>query len=326
MAKTLLACEDLKKHYPIISGLVSRQIGLRQVINGISFELKEGDSVGLAGESGAGKTVLLRLLMRIERPTEGQVYYEGRDIASLSKSELMRFRREVQMIFQDPVGSLHPRMTIGMTLMEPLTIHRMGTKSERVARAETVLEEVGLDREMRNRYPHQFSGGQRQRVGIARSLMMGSQLILADEPVSALDVSLQAQVLNLFRDLQEELQFAYLFVAHDLAVLRHVCRDIMIMYAGRIVEKGTTEDILEDPHHPYTKALLAAPPSMKKSLAEVSPEWTIIGGDLPDPAHLPHGCHFSPRCKYAEEVCRQEEPVAETLSTGHVVECHIFPR
>ena len=326
MAKTLLACKDLKKHYPIISGLVSRQIGLRQVINGISFELKEGDSVGLAGESGAGKTVLLRLLMRIERPTEGQVYYEGRDIASLSKSELMRFRREVQMIFQDPVGSLHPRMTIGMTLMEPLTIHRMGTKSERVARAETVLEEVGLDREMRNRYPHQFSGGQRQRVGIARALMMGSQLILADEPVSALDVSLQAQVLNLFRDLQEELQFAYLFVAHDLAVLRHVCRDIMIMYAGRIVEKGTTEAILEDPQHPYTKALLAAAPSIKKSLAEVSPEWTIVAGDLPDPAHLPQGCNFSPRCKYAEEVCRQEEPVVKTLPGGHVVECHIFPR
>lgn len=326
MAKTLLECKDLKKHYPIVSGLLSRQIGLRQVINGISFALNEGDSVGLAGESGCGKTVLLRLLMRVDQPTEGEVYYEGGDIGSFSKAELMRFRREVQMIFQDPVGSLHPRMTIGMTLMEPLTIHGMGSKGERSARAGTVLEEVGLDREMRYRYPHQFSGGQRQRVGIARALMTGSRLILADEPVSALDVSLQAQVLNLFRDLQDELQFAYLFVAHDLAVLRHICRTIMIMYAGRIVERGTTEDIINNAQHPYTKALLAAAPSIKKSLSKEGAEWTIMGGDLPDPAKLPTGCYFHPRCKYAEEVCRREDPVVKSLDNGHQVECHVFPR
>jgi oligopeptide transport system ATP-binding protein len=326
MAKTLLECKDLKKHYPIVSGLLSRQVGLREVINGISFELKEGDSVGLAGESGCGKTVLLRLLMKIEEPTEGKVYFEGEDLDRLPKTELMRFRREVQMIFQDPVGSLHPRMTIGMTLTEPLTIHGIGSHVERFSKAGTVLEEVGLDQEMRHRYPHQFSGGQRQRIGIARALMTGSRLILADEPVSALDVSLQAQVLNLFRDLQEELQFAYLFVAHDLAVLRHICRTIMIMYAGRIVERGTTEDIINNAQHPYTKALLAAAPSIKKSLSEEGAEWTIMGGDLPDPANLPTGCYFHPRCKYAEDVCRREAPVVKSLDNGHEVECHVFPR
>lgn len=326
MARTLLECKDLVKHYPIVSGLLSRPIGLRQVINGISFELKEGDSVGLAGESGCGKTVLLRLLMGIERPTSGTVCFEGRDFAALSQAERMRFRKEVQMIFQDPVGSLHPRMTIGMTLTEPLTIHRVGTPRDRVARAEQVLEQVGLDASMRHRYPHQFSGGQRQRIGIARALMVNPRLILADEPVSALDVSLQAQVLNLFLDLQRELQFAYLFVAHDLAVLRHVCTDIMIMYAGRIVEKGKTQDIIDHPQHPYTKALLAAAPSIKKSLSKEGTEWTIMGGDLPDPARLPQGCHFHPRCRYVEPVCRAEDPPMKRLDNGQVVECHVFPR
>ena len=326
MAKTLLECKDLKKHYPIVSGLMSRQIGLREVINGISFGIKEGDSVGLAGESGCGKTVLVRLLMGIEKPTEGHVYYDGRDVWSLSKREAMEFRRDVQMVFQDPVGSLHPRMTIGMTLTEPMTIHHMGSGKQRVARAEAVLEQVGLDPDMRYRYPHQFSGGQRQRVGIARALMLNPGIILADEPVSALDVSLQAQVLNLFHDLQDELQFAYLFVAHDLAVLRHICTEIMIMYAGRIVERGHTNDIINIPQHPYTKALLLSAPSIKRSLSDEGAEWTIMGGDLPDPSKLPEGCHFSPRCKYAEPVCRREDPPVKVLENGQVVECHVFPR
>lgn len=326
MTETILECRDLEKHYPIVSGLMSRQIGLRKVINGISFAIKEGDSVGLAGESGCGKTTLLRLLMGIERPTKGHIYYEGREIWDLSKSEAMEFRRKVQMVFQDPVGSLHPRMTIGITLTEPMTIHGVGTSEERIARARLVMEQVGLDPDMLYRYPHQFSGGQRQRIGIARALMLSPRLILADEPVSALDVSLQAQVLNLFHDLQDKLQFAYLFVAHDLAVLRHVCSDIMIMYAGRIVERGTTSDIMENPQHPYTKALLISAPSIKKSLSKQGAEWTIMGGDLPDPARLPQGCHFNPRCKYAEEICRHETPVITRLDNGHLVECHVFPR
>ena len=326
MTEILLECKNLQKHYSIISGLLSRQIGLRQVINGISFQVEQGGSVGLVGESGCGKTTLLRLLSNIEKPTEGQVVYGGQDIAGFTRAEMLRFHRDVQMIFQDPVGSLHPRMTIGTTLTEPLVIHRIGTKEERVARAETILEEVGLDPDFRFRYPHQFSGGQRQRIGIARALMMKPRLILADEPVSSLDVSLQAQVLNLFLDIQKEFQLAYLFVAHDLAVLRHICQDIMIMYAGRIVEKGRNQDIFGNAQHPYTRALLAAAPSIKKSISNERVEWTIMGGDLPDPAKLPDGCRFHPRCKFVEETCRHESPPLKTLDDGHVIECHVFPR
>jgi len=325
MPETLLECTNLKKHYPIVSGLLSRQVGSRQVINGISLQIQEGASVGLVGESGCGKTTLLRLLMNIERPTEGQVLYDGRDTAGFSKAEMLNFHRDVQMIFQDPVGSLHPRMTIGMTLTEPLAIHRIGTKAERVARAETTLEQVGLDPDFRFRYPHQFSGGQRQRIGIARALMMKPRVILADEPVSALDVSLQAQVLNLFLEIQKQFQLSYLFVAHDLAVLRHICQDILIMYAGRIVERGRNQDIFGNAQHPYTRALIAAAPSIKKSVSDQHVEWTIMGGDLPDPENLPDGCRFHPRCKFVEEVCRHEPPPLKTLDGTHVVECHVFP-
>lgn len=325
MADTLLECKDLKKSYPIISGLLSRQIGAREVINGVSFKIEEGGSVGLVGESGCGKTVLLRVLMGIEAPTEGQILYRGHDIGRFSNADTMNFHREVQMIFQDPVGSLHPRMTIGMTLTEPLAIHGVGTREERIGRAEMILEQVGLDPDFRFRYPHQFSGGQRQRIGIARALMVNPRLILADEPVSSLDVSLQAQVLNLFRDIQKEFHLAYLFVAHDLAVLRHICEDILIMYAGRIVERGKNRHIFENPQHPYTKALIAAAPSIKKSIAAGGEEWTIVGGDLPDPARLPTGCYFHPRCKYVEDVCRLADPPVVESEEGHVVECHLFP-
>jgi oligopeptide/dipeptide ABC transporter ATP-binding protein len=325
MADILLECKNLKKHYPILSGFLSRQVGLRKVIDGISLAIEEGGSVGLVGESGCGKTSLLRLLMNIEKPTEGQVLYEGQDTAGFSKAEMLGFHRDIQMIFQDPVGSLHPRMTIGMTLTEPLAIHGIGTRAERVARAETTLEQVGLDPDFRFRYPHQFSGGQRQRIGIARALMMNPRVILADEPVSALDVSLQAQVLNLFLEIQKQFQLSYLFVAHDLAVLRHICRDILIMYAGRIVERGQNQDIFGNAQHPYTRALIAAAPSIKKSVFDERVEWTIMGGDLPDPVKLPDGCRFHPRCKFVEEVCRHEPPPLKTLDGAHVVECHVFP-
>ena len=313
MPDILFECKDLTKHYPIISGLLSRPIGLRQVINGISFRIEQGGSVGLVGESGCGKTVLLRTLMDIEKPTAGQVLYESQDIAGFHKDQMRHFHRDVQMIFQDPVGSLHPRMTIGMTLTEPLAIHHLGTRSERATPAPRDDSGPGGARPgvSLTRYPHQFSGGQRQRIGIARALMLKPRLILADEPVSALDVSLQAQVLNLFLSIQREFQLAYLFVAHDLAVLRHICQDIMIMYAGRIVERGTNRDIFEDAQHPYTRALLAAAPSIKKSVSDERVEWTIMGGDLPDPARLPAGCRFHPRCKFAEEICRCEPPLTK---------------
>ena len=323
MAETLLECKNLEKNYPIITGLLSRQIGRREVVAGISFKIDESASVGLVGESGCGKTVLLRLLMNIDVPSGGQVLYQGRDVASFSKQEMLHFHRETQMIFQDPVGSLHPRMTIGLTLTEPLAMHHIGTKQERITQAETVLEQVGLDRDFRYRYPHQFSGGQRQRIGIARALMMKPRLILADEPVSALDASLQAQVLNLFLDVQKEMKLAYLFVAHDLAVLRHICKDIMIMYAGRIVERGKNQDIFYNAQHPYTKALLLAAPSIKKSISNEDQEWTIVGGDLPDPARLPKGCHFHPRCKYVQGICRLDDPPTVDLGDGHLVECHL---
>jgi oligopeptide transport system ATP-binding protein len=263
----ILDVRGLKRYFPIKSGFLGRTTSYAKVLDGISFQVNRRETLGIAGESGSGKTVWLRTILRLMEPTDGSVLFEGKDLFQMSGQELRQTRRQMQMIFQDPVGSLHPRMTIQQTLEEPFIIHGIGDKAERVEKVRQLLSLVGLNPEFRSRYPHQFSGGQRQRIGVARALALNPKLILADEPVSALDVSLQAQVLNLFLDLQEEFQLTYVFVAHDLAVLRQICDRIVIIFKGRLVEVAPADAIYENPLHPYTKALLAASPSIEAGLA-----------------------------------------------------------
>lgn len=321
----ILEVADLHKRIPICKGLFSRKVGEWRILNGISFALNHGDIMGCVGESGSGKTVLLQCLIGLATPTSGEVRFEGKELRTTRGQELKAIRRQMQLVLQDPVGSLHPRMTIGMTLKEPLSIHHIGTPAERAQRVRDLLGVVGLDPEMADRYPHQFSGGQRQRIGIARALALNPKVILADEPVSALDVSLAAQVLNLFLDLQEEFDLTYLIVAHDMAVLRQLCTKLAVMYAGRFVETGLSQEVYSSPQHPYTLALLASSPSIRRSLT--GGEGIMVPrGESPDPAHVPAGCPFHPRCDYALEICHLELPPLRQISPTHSVLCHVFPR
>lgn len=315
---------EVSKYIPIRKGLFSRKVGEWKILNGISFSLNKGDIMGCVGESGSGKSVLLDCLLRMTPVSAGDIYYNGQNLRSLNDEQsLRRFRREVQLIFQDPVGSLHPRMNIETILTEPLAIHNVGTPRERKERARELLPLVGLDADMIHRYPHQFSGGQRQRIGIARALALNPGVILADEPVSALDVSLAAQVLNLFLDLQEQFDLTYFIVAHDMAVLRQLCNKVAIIYAGRFVETGLNQEIYSSPQHPYTRALLASSPSIKRSLSEQ--EVMVPRGESPDPARLPAGCPFHPRCDFAIRECSVEPPPLKQISPTHSVLCHVFP-
>jgi len=315
---------DIHKNIPIRKGLFSRKVGEWQILNGITFSLNKGDIMGCVGESGSGKSVLLDCLLRMTALSSGQVLYDGQDLRSLSSEEVLkRFRRDVQLIFQDPVGSLHPRMNIETILTEPLAIHEVGTPQERQERARELLQLVGLDASMARRYPHQFSGGQRQRIGIARALALNPRVILADEPVSALDVSLAAQVLNLFLDLQEQFDLTYFIVAHDMAVLRQLCNKLAIIYAGRFVETGLNQEIYSSPQHPYTRALLASSPSITRSLSDK--EFDVPRGESPDPARLPAGCPFHPRCDFAITECSVQPPPLKQVSPTHSVLCHVFP-
>jgi len=316
---------NLYKHVPIRAGLFSRKVGEWKILNGITFTLNKGDIMGCVGESGSGKSVLLDCLLRMTKPSAGDILYGGQNLRSLNSHEaLQRFRRDVQLIFQDPVGSLHPRMNIETILTEPLAIHNVGTPQERKERARELLQLVGLDASMARRYPHQFSGGQRQRIGIARALTLNPKVILADEPVSALDVSLAAQVLNLFLDLQEQFDLTYFIVAHDMAVLRQLCNKVVIIYAGRFVETGLSQEIYLSPQHPYTHALLASSPSIKRSLSDQ--EISVPRGESPDPARLPNGCPFHPRCDFAIRECSVEPPPLKQVSPTHSVLCHVFPK
>jgi oligopeptide transport system ATP-binding protein len=319
MADVLIEVKDLTKHFPLKKTRFFGEHRFVYAVNGVSFSLKKGKTLGLVGESGCGKTTTGRAILRLIDPTSGVVRFEGRDVASLTEAELKSFRRDAQIVFQDPFASLNPRMTVGAIVEEPLLVHAIGTRSERKDRVASVLEKVGLDAGYMMRFPHEFSGGQRQRIGIARVLTLNPQLIVADEPVSALDVSIQAQIINLLVRLQEEFRMSYIFVSHDLAVVKHVSDHVAIMYLGRIVEIAPSADIYGSPQHPYTRALLTAIPEPDP---RVDMERAILGGDIPNPANPPSGCVFRTRCPLAHEICRLEVPKMVAVGEDHFVACH----
>jgi oligopeptide/dipeptide ABC transporter ATP-binding protein len=320
MSERLLTVKDLKVHFPIKKGLMSRTVGRVKAVDGVSFHLDHGETLGIVGESGCGKTTTGQAVLMLTRPTAGEVEYKGRSIVDLSKSRLRALRSEMQVIFQDPYSSLNPRLTVNSILSDPLEVHGVPLK-ERAGRVAFLLEKVGLNPEQGRRYPHEFSGGQRQRIGIARALALNPQLIIADEPVSALDVSIQAQIINLLIDLQAEFKLSYIVIAHDLAVVEHLCDRVAVMYLGRIVETGTYADIYNDPKHPYTQALLSAVPVPDPD----SPRHRIIlGGDVPSPLNPPPGCHFHPRCSKRLEQCQQTVPALVDVHSGHLVACHLY--
>jgi peptide/nickel transport system ATP-binding protein len=319
----LLDVKGLKKYFPIRKGLLQKVVGQVKAVDDVTFFLNKGETLSLVGESGCGKTTTSRCILRAITPTAGQVLLEdeGRmvDVATLPKSSLPRLRRQMQMIFQDPFASLNPRMTLLDIVGEPLLVHNVGNETERQDRVVELLQLVGLRPEYMRRYPHAFSGGQRQRIGIARALALNPRLVVADEPVSALDVSVQAQILNLLLELQERLGLTFLFVAHDLSVVKHISERVAVMYVGRIVETAPTRQLFESPRHPYTEALLSAVPIPNPRLRT---ERIVLQGEVADPANTPSGCHFHPRCQYAKDVCREQTPVQEEIAPNHFVRCH----
>jgi oligopeptide/dipeptide ABC transporter ATP-binding protein len=313
---------DLVKHFPVRGG--SFQRGANEVVHavdGVSLEVRRGETLGIVGESGCGKSTLGRLLVRLLRPTSGTIAFDGTDITSLSRRQLRPFRREMQMIFQDPYASLNPRKRVGQILEDPFRIHHAGNRREIRDGVRRLLDVVGLLPDHVNRYPHEFSGGQRQRIGVARALALNPQLIVADEPVSALDVSIQAQVINLLDDLQDEFKLTYVFIAHDLGIVHHVSDRIAVMYLGVVVELGGSDDLFEHPIHPYTEALLSAIPAIEEEGAAVR-ERIVLEGEVPSPIHPPSGCRFHPRCSYATEICRLERPQLELHGNGRFAACH----
>jgi len=321
LVETLLKVEDLKVHFPIKKGIFSRTSGYVYAVDGVSFSLGKGETIGLVGESGCGKTTTGLAILRLIEATSGKVFFKGQDIFSFTKSQMRFLKREIQFIFQDPYSSLNPRMTVNQILGDPMEIHgvyRGGEKNERIA---YLLEKVGLTPEQGRRYPHEFSGGQRQRIGIARALALNPRIIIGDEPVSALDVSIQAQIINLLIDLQEEFNHSYIIIAHDLAVVEHICDRIVVMYLGKIVESAPYGELYTDPKHPYTQALLSAVPVTHP---KQSKNRIILEGDVPNPINPPTGCSFHPRCPRRFEGCDRYEPELKTIQDRHQVACHLF--
>jgi oligopeptide/dipeptide ABC transporter ATP-binding protein len=322
VASPLLEVEDLKVHFPIRRGIVvERTVGHVQAVDGVGLSIDAGGTYGLVGESGCGKTTFGRAVLRLEEPTAGRVRLGGDEVTALKGERLRRFRSKMQMVFQDPLGSLNPRHNVDMLLSEPLKVHGVGSKAERRKLAVETLDAVGLPKSVLERFPHEFSGGQRQRLGIARALMLRPDLIVCDEPVSALDVSIQAQVMNLLDELQDEFGLTYLVIAHDLAVVRHLSDRVGVMYLGKLVEEADSETIYENPRHPYTKALLSAVPQPDPEV-EATRERIILKGDLPSPANPPSGCRFRTRCPWAEDICAEVEPEWREAASGHKVACH----
>ncbi len=320
----LMEVRDLYKHFPINAGFFRRQVGAVKAVDGVSFDVYRGETLGLVGESGCGKSTTARLLLRLLDPTGGSINFNGREISTIKGAELKALRREMQMIFQDPYSSLNPRKTVGTIISDPFVIHGIKqTKAERKAAVQVLMDTVGLNPEHYNRYPHEFSGGQRQRIGVARALALKPKVIVADEPVSALDVSIQAQILNLLRDLQRDLGLTLVFIAHDLSVVRHMCDRVAVMYLGRIVEQATSDQLYAHPRMPYTGALMSAVPVADPRLA-AQKKRQVLAGDVPSPTNPPPGCRFHTRCWKAQELCRTDDPPLETKDGGNLAACH-FP-
>jgi oligopeptide/dipeptide ABC transporter ATP-binding protein len=320
----ILEVKDLKLYFPIYRGLIQRLVGHIRAVDGVSFSLRDGEVLGLVGESGCGKTTAGRTILRLYDPTAGEIWYnrssgERIDLAHISQRKMKPLRRELRMIFQDPFSSLNPRLTVKDIISEPLEIHRVARGKEAEHRVAELMEAVGLSPALMRRYPHEFSGGQRQRIGLARTLSLNPRLIIADEPVSALDVSVQAQVLNLLQDLQSRLGLTLIFIAHDLSVVEHISDRIAVMYVGKIVEMSDTNTLLHQPLHPYTEALLSAIPPADP---DIRPERIRLPGEVPSPANPPSGCIFHPRCQYAKPECGRQQPTLEEIAPGHFVSCH----
>jgi peptide/nickel transport system ATP-binding protein len=322
-AHALVVTEGLRKLFPVGSqGLFGGQKLTVKAVDGVSISIQPGETMGLVGESGSGKSTLGRLILRLLEPTAGRILFDGRDLSKLRRGELRQLRRQMQIVFQDPYASLNPRMRVGAIVGEGIEIHKLAKGRQKQERLVELLRMVGLEADALGRYPHEFSGGQRQRIGIARALAVNPRFLVLDEPVSALDVSIQAQIINLLQDLQEQLKLTYLFIAHDLRVVEHISRRVAIMYLGKIVELGTSEQIYANPRHPYTRALLSAVPSIDPG---AKPERIRLPGEMPSPVDPPSGCSFHPRCPYAKDICRTATPPLEAGAGAHAVACHVFP-
>ncbi|AME05748.1 dipeptide ABC transporter ATP-binding protein [Bacillus siamensis] len=322
--ETILELKDVKKYFPIRSGFFQRKVGDIKAVDGVSFSLKRGETLGIVGESGCGKSTAGRTMIRLYKPTDGRILFKGQDISGLSEEKLRKsVRKNIQMVFQDPFASLNPRKTLRSIIKEPFQTHHMYSIRERNERVEELLAKVGLHPSFANRYPHEFSGGQRQRIGIARALTLNPELIIADEPVSALDVSIQAQVINLMEELQEEFNLTYLFISHDLSVVRHISDRVGVMYLGKMMELTDKHELYDNPLHPYTQALLSSVPVTRKKDA-VKRERIILKGELPSPANPPKGCVFHTRCPMAKPICKEQIPAFEEAAPGHYVACHLY--
>ncbi|HLS23800.1 MAG TPA: dipeptide ABC transporter ATP-binding protein [Pseudogracilibacillus sp.] len=323
MQKPILEVKGLKKYFDIQGGVFGRKVGEVKAVDGLSFKVYPGEILGIVGESGCGKSTTGKTILRLIEPTEGEIKFEGQDITKLSEKEMRELRKDMQIIFQDPFASLNPRHTVEKIIGEPLLVHGMKDAKERKKRVRELLKVVGLDDYHATRYPHQFSGGQRQRIGIARALANNPKLIIADEPVSALDVSVQSQILNLMEELRDEFDLTYIFIAHDLSVVKHISDRVAVMYLGNIVEMANKEDLYEEPKHPYTKALLSAVPLPDP---DVKRERIILKGDVPSPSNPPMGCPFHTRCKEAMDICKEVKPTLQENSDNHLVACHLYEK